>query len=142
MNEHSQKILERWQTFSLVEQLSNIGSEVARARHWQGKDGKLFLHSADRALELFDFTLEDPRWRSVGHGGPASPSSQGGRLREIARAREVFCNAISERREYNVSLEDLNRFFLFFAFAARKDVSYSYGKSSSGRNIKSVMRRA
>ena len=113
--ERSQQIFERWQKFSLMEQLGNIGSEVARARHWQGKDEKLFWHSTERALELFDFTLEDPRWRS--------PAGRGGRLREIARAREVFCNAISGGKEYKDSLEDLNRYFLFFAYAARKNLS-------------------
>lgn len=107
--ERRKRILERWQTFSLAEQLGNIGSEVARARHWQGKDEKLFRHSIDRALELFYFTLDDPRWC--------------GRLREIARAREVFCDAAWRRKEYKSSLDDLNRYFLFFASAARKNMS-------------------
>lgn len=115
MGEHSKKIFERWQTFSLLEQLGNIGSEVARARHWQGKDEKLFRHSTERALELFDFTLEDPRWHSS--------ARRGGRLYEIARAREVFCNAILAGKEYKISLDDLNRYFLFFACAARKSIS-------------------
>lgn len=115
MNEHSQKIFKRWQTFSLAEQLGNIGSEIARVRHWQGEDEELFRHSIEHALELFDFTLEDPRWRS--------PAGHGGRLREIARVREVFCNAISGGKEYKISLDDLNRYFLFFASAARKNIS-------------------
>jgi hypothetical protein len=28
----------RWQTLPLVEQLANVGSDVARAHRWQGKD--------------------------------------------------------------------------------------------------------
>lgn len=96
----------KWNTFSLAEQMGNIGSEVSRARRWQGKDEKLFQSAVERALELFDLTLEDPRWH-------------GGRLREIARSREVFCDAISGGKEYQSSLGDLDRYFLQFAFAAR-----------------------
>lgn len=66
--ERRKRILERWQTFSLAEQLGNIGSEVARAR-------------------------------------------------------EVFCDDALGRKEYGGSLEDLNRYFLFFACAARKNIS-------------------
>lgn len=113
--ERRKKILERWQAFSLAEQLGNIGSEVARVRHWQGKDEKLFRHSIARVLELFDFTLEEQRWHFL--------AGYGGRLREITRAREVFCNAILGRREYKISLDDLSRYFLFFASAARKNIS-------------------
>ena len=96
----------KWATLSFVEQMGNIGSEVSRAGHWRGKDEKLFQGATERALELFDLTLEDPPWH-------------GGRLREIARSREVFCDAIFGGIEYNSSLESLNRYFLNFAFAAR-----------------------
>ncbi len=96
----------RWQTFSLVEQLGNIGSEVSRASCSQGNDEKLFWGAVGRALELFDLTLADPRWR--------------GRLREIARSREVFCDAVFGGKEYGSSLKDLDRYFFQFAFAARR----------------------
>ncbi len=96
----------KWLTLSLAEQMGNIGSEVSRARHWQGKDENLFQKATERALELFDLTLEDPRWH-------------GGRLQEIARSREVFCDAILGGKEYQSSLGDLDRYFLNFAFAAR-----------------------
>lgn len=94
-----------WADFSLEEQMGNIGSEVARTAKWQGKDEKNFQGAVGRALELFDLTLGDARWK--------------GRLFEIARARELFCAAAFGKEEYNTSLEDLNRYFLFFAIAAR-----------------------
>jgi hypothetical protein len=94
-----------WQKLSLFEQLGNIGSEVGRAEKWQGKDEKIFNGAVGRALELFDLTLEDRRWK--------------GRLLEIARAREVFVDAISGGKEYKSSLEDLEKYFLRFAFASR-----------------------
>jgi hypothetical protein len=55
---------------------------------------------------FFDFTQGfDIRWRK--------------RLKEIARAREIFCDAAYSKLEYNTSLEDLNAYFLYFALAAR-----------------------
>jgi len=60
----------------------------------------------ERALELFDLTLEDSRWLN--------------RKGEIARAREVFCDAIYGGKLYKSSFEDLTRYFDQFAFAAAK----------------------
>ena len=97
-----------WSRFSLKEQLGNIGSEMSRVINWRAKDKKLYEGAVERALELFDLTLEDPRWR--------------GRLWEIARAREVFCDIIFGRNEYKSSLNDLLRYFDQFAYAARLHV--------------------
>ncbi len=98
----------RWQTLTLPEQLGNIGSEVSRASRWQGRDEGNFRHAADRALELFDLTLRDQRWA--------------GRRFELARAREVFCDAISGGSEYKSSLADLESYFFSFAYLARNKV--------------------
>jgi len=96
----------RWYKLSLMEQLGNIGSEVGRARMYKDRDDKRFQRAIDRALELFDLTLADSRWI--------------GRLREIGRARDVFCDAISGGKEYDSSLSDLERYFMYFAIAARR----------------------
>ena len=98
----------RWQKLSLAEQMGNIGSEVSRALRWEKKDEKLFQSAVEKALELFELTLDDPRWK--------------GRLREIARAKEVFCDAILGGKEYQSSLKDLERYFFYFAVAARNKV--------------------
>ncbi|MEK7576384.1 MAG: hypothetical protein AAB482_01685 [Patescibacteria group bacterium] len=98
----------RWSELSLFEQLGNIGSEVGRARKTQGKDEKLFWGAVDRALELFDLTLEDRRWN--------------GRHQEIARAREVFCDAVYGGREYQSSLGALESYFMSFALATRQNL--------------------
>ena len=95
----------RWFKLSLIEQLANIGSEVGRAYKWRGKDENIFWGAVERALELFDLTLEDLRWR--------------GRLKEITRVREIFCDAVFGGKEYGTSLIDLERYFFFFAYAAR-----------------------
>mgnify|MGYP001618739805 CR=1 FL=1 len=95
----------RWRELSLCEQLANIGGEVSRAQAWQTRDSKIFEGAVSRALELFELTLDDPRWR--------------GRGREIARSREVFLDAISGGKEYQSSLGDLVRYFDQFALCAR-----------------------
>jgi hypothetical protein len=94
----------RWQTFSLVEQLANIGSEVPRVMRARG-DQKRFDNAVSRALELFDLTINDPRWKN--------------RLKEIVRARGLFCDAVLGGPEYGTTLEDLDKYFYHFAYAAR-----------------------
>lgn len=98
----------RWFQLSLKEQLGNIGSEVNRAKNWQGKDEKNFESAVDRALDLFDLTLADERWK--------------GRRWEIARAREVFCDAVYGGKLYKSSLTDLVKYFDHFAIAARSSI--------------------
>jgi hypothetical protein len=94
-----------WGRLSLVEQLANVGSEVGRLRRWQARDPAAAARAFERALELLDLTLADPRWR--------------GRRREVARSRELLCDAATGGGQYASTLEDLDRYFLAFAVAAR-----------------------
>jgi len=96
---------ESWDKFSLIEQMGNIGSEIGRAARLEGGDSDGFGSAVNRALELFDLTLRDGRWL--------------GRLREVGRAREVFCDIIWGENQYKTSLSDLERYFMHFATAAR-----------------------
>lgn len=95
----------RWQTLSLAEQLGNIGSEISRAARWYRQDQKLFCGAVDRALELFDLTVSDPRWRY--------------RLKEILRAREFLLDAVEGGKSYGSTFQDLERYFFLFALASR-----------------------
>ena len=95
-----------WQKLSLSEQLANIGAEVGRTAKWQHRDPKIFEGAILRALELFDLTLDDQRWK--------------GRLREIARLRELFLYAVDNDREYNTTLKDLEKYFIPFMFFSRR----------------------
>lgn len=97
----------RWFKLSLAEQLGNIGSEVSRARSAQNTNHERFERSVARALELFYLTLSDRRWI--------------GRLKEIGRAREVFCDAILGGREYKSNLSDLEKYFNYFVLSARQN---------------------
>jgi len=56
--------LNRWQNFTKRQQLLTIGSELMRAKTWQGKDQEKFLSALGRALELIDLTLSDDKWKS------------------------------------------------------------------------------
>ena len=95
-----------WGRLSLAQQLGNVGSEVSRARRWQSRDPLLFESAMIRALELLDLSIRDPRWRR--------------RLKELARAREMLCDAWLGGKEYGSELEGLDRYFFDFALAARK----------------------
>jgi hypothetical protein len=61
-----------------------------------------------RALELFDLTISDQRWR-----GP--------RRREICRAREVVCDFLVGVNDAQATAASLDRYFLPFAVAARME---------------------
>lgn len=102
--EHLESVRPSWAKFSLVEQMANIGSEVSRALRAQGNHAR-YWGAVTRALDLFYLTIEDPRWK--------------GRRREILRVREVFAAAALGSDEYKTSLEDLNRYFDYFAWLAR-----------------------
>lgn len=95
-----------WSRFTLMEQLGNIASEVGRAAKWHGKDEERFFHCVEQALALIDLTQRDPRWA-------------GGKLRELAIAKEAFADAVLGGSEYGSTLPDMERYFMQFARAAR-----------------------
>lgn len=95
----------RWFTMTLAEQMGNTGSEIHRLVLSQNKDQDRFDSAFDRALELIDLTLADPRWKK--------------RYKEIARVREVLCDIYFGENQYNTSLEDLDDYFFQFGLAAR-----------------------
>ncbi len=102
-------ISDRWHTFSLMQQLANIGSEVERSirAHAAGQSNR-FDGALARALELFDLTAGDARWH-----GP--------RRREILRAREEFCRLFFDDEVSPDSANGLRRYFLHFADAANRE---------------------
>ena len=96
----------KWFQLSLSEQMANIGSEVMRAVKWHQKGEKEHEEKAiERALELFDLTLSDKRWKN--------------RAKEIARMREVVCDFFYGGNQYRSDSVSLDNYFLHFAIAAR-----------------------
>lgn len=98
----------RWFEMTLSEQLGNVGSEIGRATSAlsQGLDDRK-EKALDRAFDLLDLTLSDKRW------------NRAGRLREIARAREVCVDTFYGQQEYRTTPKDLENYFYHFALAAR-----------------------
>ena len=105
---HASLAAGRWQSLSLAEQLGNVGSEVERAirAHAAGRHDR-FERALDRALELFDLTATDPRWKLH-------------QRREILRARELFCRIFFDETAEPDLGDFLSKYFLQFAVAARR----------------------
>ncbi|MGH2575640.1 MAG: hypothetical protein ACRDFC_08065 [Ignavibacteria bacterium] len=105
---HKELASGRWQTLTLAEQMANIGSEVHRAiNRFKKKEKDSFQNAFERALELFDLTLNDSRWK--------------GRRKEIARSREVFCTLLLDSGAFNnleYELDSLNNYFFQFGIYA------------------------
>lgn len=95
----------RWQTFSLMEQLANVGSEVERALNWMDKGNPEYSRLAvDRALELLGLTIADPRHKN--------------RLKEITRLREALLDFFLGANEFRSTTASWRRYFYGFAFAS------------------------
>ena len=107
---HAELAAGRWHAMSLCEQLGNVGSEISRALRWRTRNPVISRNALDRALELFDLTLDDPRLRR-----------SRARLREIARAREVVVDFFVGDNEYRSSEASLQGYFDFFARAAASE---------------------
>lgn len=102
---HEQLAAGRWHTLSLIEQLANVGSDVARAARWHEKDAQRCEQAFNRAIELLDLTIADERWK--------------GRRKELTRARELLCDAMFGGTTYGSDLASLDRYFFHYAMAAR-----------------------
>lgn len=105
---HKELASGHWHELSLYEQLGNMGSEIHRALMFGKKDEKRYQDAIDRALELMDLTLADPRWRGL-------------RLQELARIRDMIADAMLGGGEYGTTFDYLDRYFFGFAYAARID---------------------
>jgi hypothetical protein len=107
MPTHDSFLESRWHSLTIAEQLGNIGSEVSRTATAQNTNKARFEGAVERAIELFNLTLDDPRWRRTE------------RAREIGRAKELFCDAITGGGEYGVNLQDIQQYFDDFAILAQ-----------------------
>ena len=98
----------RWHTLSLMEQLGNAGSEVSRALRARSNGNPARERAAfDRFLELMDLTIADPRLK--------------GRRKELCRVREVVCDYFLGGNVHRSTPDSLNRYFLPYAVAARRE---------------------
>ncbi|HOX40780.1 MAG TPA: hypothetical protein PK263_01135 [bacterium] len=95
-----------WFKQPLSFQMANIGSEVGRTVSWKKKENIKYAEMAfERALELFDLTVEDRKNCS--------------RLKEILRARELFADWFFDNH-YQTANDSWDKYFLPFAYLARQ----------------------
>lgn len=103
---HKELAKGRWFELTLPEQMANIGSEVLRAIDWKGKDENYSKQAAERAIELTDLTISDPKNRK--------------RLKEICRLRELICDYFFFDNEYKSDEKQWKNYFYPFMWYARK----------------------
>ena len=104
---HKELAAGRWRTFSFIEQMANIGSEISRTIIWKNKSNPVHRDRAfERALELLRLTIDDP-------ANQTRP-----RLKELTRTREALIDHFLCRNSYKTTDECWNRYFLQFAYAA------------------------
>lgn len=104
--QHQSLAAGRWRSLSLIEQLANIGSEVERALNWRHRANPIYSQRAlERALELIDLTIADPRHRA--------------RLKEITRLREAILDYFLGENLYHSSEDLWRKYFYAFGYAAR-----------------------
>jgi hypothetical protein len=106
MSTQHNSLREKWGSFSLFEQMANVGSEVERALSWEKKENKQYcLLSFERALELLDFTTNVVK---IPH-----------RLKELKRLREVLVDYFVYDNIYGSTPESWHSYFYSFNYAAR-----------------------
>ncbi|OGH21422.1 MAG: hypothetical protein A2958_01365 [Candidatus Levybacteria bacterium RIFCSPLOWO2_01_FULL_38_13] len=102
---HKNLSKKHWFNMRLVEQMANIGSEVERTIIWKNKGNKQYQKLAfERALELIDLTLKDPKNRM--------------RLKELCRMREVLVDWYLDN-QYLSTDSSFKKYFYAFNYAAR-----------------------
>ena len=96
-----------WKNHSIAYQMGNIGSEVSRSLKWAAQGNKARADKAiDRALELFDFTIE------------ANVDNRA-RLTEILKARDEFCDYFFGGNSYHTDPAIMQRYYDGFAMMWR-----------------------
>lgn len=108
---HSAETRADWLTRPITYQMGNIGSEVSRSLKWNAKGNSARAAKAvDRALELFDLTIEANRHNHA-------------RLTEILKAREEFCDYFFSNNSYHTDPVQMQKYYDGFVMMERLRVS-------------------
>ncbi len=106
MTLHTELSAGRWFIFPLSDQLGHVGSEISRTlRAADAGNEQRKQQAFDRALELLDLTIADPKNRM--------------RLRELCRIREVVCDFFYGSNMYHSDGPSLDKYFTQFALMAK-----------------------
>lgn len=101
---HEELSAGRWQKFSFIEQMANVGAEIGRAINWREKDKSLSQAAFYRGLELLDLTIEDKKNKN--------------KLKELCRLREIIADYFCFDNVYKSTDEKINNYFYLFGYAA------------------------
>ena len=105
---HSDETRKNWKNFPLTYQMGNIGSEVSRSLKWAEKGNISRAEKAiDRALELFDFTIE-------------ANTKDHSRLAEILMARDEFCDYFFGGNSYHTNPAKMQKYYDEFVIMGQK----------------------
>lgn len=95
---------ERWFKFTIFEQLANVGMDIERTIQWKNKNLEYSTKAFERALELLDLTIADPKNRK--------------RLKEICRARYMLVDHFMCDNEHQSTDKQWQEYFYQFNYAA------------------------
>lgn len=104
---HSKAAHTDWLEKPITYQMGNIGSEVSRALKWTDKGNQPRADKAiDRALELFDFTIE-------------ANLKNHARLTEVLKARDEFCEYFFGDNPYHTTPIAMQKYYDGFVMMDR-----------------------
>lgn len=96
---------EHWFSFSLFQQLANVGCDIERVIQWKKAGNAQYSQDAfERAMELLDFTIADPK-------------NRGPKRKEMLRVREALIDFFVYDNEYSSTNEAWQEYFFNFAYA-------------------------
>lgn len=107
-HQHKDLAMGRWTEMPFAEQMGNIGSEVSRSLRWSKRNIARFQSSFERALELMDLSIE-----------VAQKQEQAGKLVELCRAREEFCDYFYGENSWKTDPKQMQKYYDQFAMLAR-----------------------
>lgn len=108
MNIFHKELVGRWNKLTIFEQMANIGAEVGRTINWRKKRNQEMSKNAFyRALELIDFTIEDPKNKNS--------------LKEILRVRELLVDYFMGENIYRSTDKAWEKYFYYFNFNAAQN---------------------
>jgi hypothetical protein len=92
---HKNLTAEKWQGFSREDQILNIAAEFSRVKSLMADSSeKQVLDCLNRAFELLDLTINDPRWRKG--------------LNELLRFRDVLAKFYIKK---NKNIDEFKKIF-------------------------------
>ena len=89
---HKNLTQERWNTFSINQQLANVRTDISRAIRWKNKGNLEYSQQAlEPALELLNLTIQDKKYKGRGA------------FRELLRTREVLKDYFLDDNQYSTN---------------------------------------